>query len=349
MIVHICCSVDSHFFLESLRRDFPDEKLIGFFYDPNIQPYSEYQLRLLDVRRSCKLLDVPLIEGNYNYEEWLKKRVRGFENEPEKGNRCKICFDDRLEKTVDKAVELGEKSFTTSLLVSPKKSRERLLEIGKRLEESRGVEFIFQNYLANGGTQRQSEVVKKNNLYRQDYCGCIFALKDQREQQNREMIETYSPIGNEILPASIEEKIQIYTNMKMNANSSKENILNYRLLSGRVLLQKKAIKSYFLFYSFSERKKISGRVEKIFDQIGYLNREGVKILSLDFVKNILNDETLKLPYLGISVEKQLEIRTHVEKNSYSLSPIIILDEIPDERIEIEFEAKIFSSTVEVWK
>ncbi len=83
MLVHICCAVDSHFFLQELQQMFPDEKLVGYFYDPNIHPYSEYQLRLLDVKRSCKMLDIELIEGDYNYEGWLES-VRGFEDEPEK-------------------------------------------------------------------------------------------------------------------------------------------------------------------------------------------------------------------------------------------------------------------------
>jgi len=95
MLVHICCSVDSHFFLEKLKEQFPKERLIGFFYDPNIHPYSEYRLRLLDVQRSCKKLGIELIEGEYDYQNWLKA-VRGLEREKEKGERCRVCFDKRL-------------------------------------------------------------------------------------------------------------------------------------------------------------------------------------------------------------------------------------------------------------
>ena len=78
MLVHICCSVDSHFFLEKLQADFPDEKLTGFFYDPNIHPYSEYRLRYLDVQRSCKKLGIDLLEGEYDFETWMDL-VRGLE------------------------------------------------------------------------------------------------------------------------------------------------------------------------------------------------------------------------------------------------------------------------------
>ena len=79
MLVHICCAVDSHYFLEKIQEEFPDEKLVGFFYDPNIHPYSEYRLRYLDVEYSCEKLGIPLLEGPYNLEEWLKK-VKGMEH-----------------------------------------------------------------------------------------------------------------------------------------------------------------------------------------------------------------------------------------------------------------------------
>ena len=134
LLIHICCSVDSHFFLQKIQEDFPDEKLIGFFYDPNIHPYSEYKLRLLDVQYSCKKLGIELIEGNYDLESWLKI-VQGLEQEPEKGDRCTVCFDRRLTVSVKKAKELGHNSFTTTLLISPKKSQEKLEIIGQKLEE----------------------------------------------------------------------------------------------------------------------------------------------------------------------------------------------------------------------
>lgn len=79
LLVHICCAVDSHYFLEKIQEEYPDEKLIGYFYDPNIHPYSEYRLRYLDVEYSCNKLGIPLIEGSYNLEEWLKK-VKGMEH-----------------------------------------------------------------------------------------------------------------------------------------------------------------------------------------------------------------------------------------------------------------------------
>ena len=97
MLVHICCSVDSHYFLSELKKKYPDEDFVGFFYNPNIHPKSEYDLRLSDVQRSCDMLGIRLIEGAYNDRHWFVG-VRGMENEPEKGERCLKCFDIRLDR-----------------------------------------------------------------------------------------------------------------------------------------------------------------------------------------------------------------------------------------------------------
>lgn len=110
MLVHICCSVDSHYFIEELRKEYPKEKIIGYFYDPNIHPLSEYELRFLDVKRSCDKLGIKLYKGEYEYEKWLKA-VKGYEDEREKGARCEICFDLRMGSSVEFAAKIGEKSL----------------------------------------------------------------------------------------------------------------------------------------------------------------------------------------------------------------------------------------------
>jgi len=314
--------------------------LIGFFYNPNIHPFSEYQLRFLDVQRSCKTLGIELIEGNYNYESWLNA-VNGFENEPEKGERCKICFDDRLSKTIELAQELSETKFTTTLLISPLKSQNRLLEIGKRLETKFNIQFIFKDYRSKGGVEKQAKAVKENSLYRQNYCGCLFALKNQRENQNRLMDEMISPVTNQILPASINERIEIFSNTTNENNLIKESFLNYRLLQARVLISKKPVPAYFLFYSHSEREKISGRIESISDEVGFLNRGNIKIIPLSKF-NVLAESFFDSIFdINLSVESEIAIRNILEKTSFSLSPIIILDNLPTEKLEIEIKSKIY--------
>ena len=184
ILVHICCSVDSHFFLQELQNLHPNDEIISFFYDPNIHPFSEYQLRLLDVKRSCKILGIKLIEGNYNYEQWISA-VRGLEDEPEKGARCQVCFDNRLLETAKEAKKRGFKFFTTTLLTSPKKSIEQLKIAGDLIGQKYHINFLTYDFRVGGGTNRQFAMAKEAKVYHQDYCGCFFALTKQREGQER--------------------------------------------------------------------------------------------------------------------------------------------------------------------
>jgi predicted adenine nucleotide alpha hydrolase (AANH) superfamily ATPase len=355
MLVHICCSVDSHFFLEKLQHDYPQEKLIGFFYDPNIHPFSEYQLRLLDVKRSCKKLGIELLEGEYDFEAWIEA-VRGLENEPEKGKRCEVCFDKRFEVSANKALELGEKSITTTLLVSPLKSQEQLKRSGDIFFKKYGVEFIAYDYRTNGGTQEQSRVTKEEQLYRQDYCGCIYGLTMQREQQERLMDEMFSPISNKILPASIEERIEMYSyrNELEEKNIAykiiREKFLNYRQFNLKVTSGKtETIPSYALFYSTLPRKKAQGNVEFINKNIGYFNREEIKFVTLDFFNSTcnFNYKTLKeLIFNPPSFDEELKFRTFLTSSNYDLSPIIIVDEIPQTKLTVELDAKIYEDVRE---
>lgn len=355
MLVHICCSVDSHFFLEKLQADYPQEKLTGFFYDPNIHPYSEYQLRLLDVQRSCKKLGIEVLEGEYDYENWLQA-VRGLENEPEKGARCEVCFDKRFTVSAKKALELGEDKITTTLLVSPLKSQEQLKRVGDEFHSKHGVEFIAVDYRSGGGTQDQSRVTKEEQLYRQDYCGCIFGLTMQRDQQDKLMDEMFSPISNLTLPASIEDRLQMYKHrMELDdANTSykiiKQKFLNYRQFSFKILKGKtQTIPAYALSYSTLPRKKAQGRVEFTDKNLHYFNREEIKFISLeDF--NLLSKHQYKdinaLIFNPPNFDEELIIRSTLVNSSYDLTPIIVLENIIDSKLTIELDAKTYEDVRE---
>lgn len=354
MLIHICCSVDSHYFLERIKEEYPQEELVGYFYDPNIHPYSEYRLRFLDVQYSCKKLGIPLLEGEYNLEEWLKK-VKGLENEPEKGDRCTVCFDDRLEKSVQKAKELKHDKFTTTLLISPKKSQDKLFKIGNELSSSSGLEFIFKDYRSGSGTQEQGRVVKEHSLYRQNYCGCLFGLTQQRQSQDKLMDEMFSPISQQILPESIEERLELYAKRDEleESNSSykivKKRFLNYRILWGLVKLNKRVIPSYFLPYSTINRGKMSGRVEYIQNGVYYLNRDEVKVVELKKFNELASSsyENLKeLIFNPLDFEKELEIRTKIMKSGYDLSTIVIIEKFEDGKFEIELDSKIYEDVKE---
>jgi predicted adenine nucleotide alpha hydrolase (AANH) superfamily ATPase len=343
LLVHICCSVDSHYFLQRLTQEFPEEKLVCFFYDPNIHPYSEYRLRYLDVQYSCEKLGIELLEGEYDLQKWLHL-TKGLENEPEKGDRCTVCFDDRLQTSVQKAKELGHTSFTTTLLISPKKSQEKLDKIGNQLAKEYDCKFIFKDYRSGKGIHEQAQEVKSNNLYRQNYCGCLYALADQREQQGVFLTELMSPIGQQILPGSIEQRLDTYKYRDESSTIIKQRILNYRLLYAKVTLDKKVMPSYFLCYSTLKKGKTQGRVENIANNIAYLNRDEVKIITLEQFNNLANThykDINEMIYTPISFEKEQSIRVQITQNLYDLSVIIVLDKIPQGKISIECQSEIF--------
>ena len=339
MIVHICCSVDSHYFLKRLQIAYPDEKLVGFFYNPNIHPYSEYKLRLQDVQRSCKMLNIELIEGEYDYRRWLEV-VKGFENEPEKGKRCEICFDNRLENTAKLAKELNHKSMTTTLLMSPKKSIEQLQIEGLKISNRYHVEFIVVDFRKKGGTQEQFALAKKDKLYKQNYCGCLYGLKQQREITS----ELFSNIANQTQMNSIEEKTRLYKDIKK-CQLIKEKFLNYRLLRAYVKVDKIILPSYFLVYSTMKNKSINARVEFTKDDIMYLNKENIKFISLKHANKILKTSyksVKEMIFNPPSIKNELKLR-----NNYDLSPIIILDELQDKRYEIYLDAVTFFDVREI--
>ncbi len=329
--------------------------LIGFFYDPNIHPYSEYQLRLLDVQRSCKKLGIEVIEGEYDYENWLQA-VRGLENEPEKGARCEVCFDKRFIISAKKALEIGENKITTTLLVSPLKSQEQLKRVGDEFYAKHGVEFIAVDYRAGGGTQDQSRVTKEEQLYRQDYCGCIFGLTMQRQEQDRLMDEMFSPISNQVLPASIEERLEMYKyrneleDKNIKYKIIKQKFLNYRQFSFKLIKGKKeVIPAYALSYSTLPRKKAQGRIEFEINNIHYLNREEVKFITLDefnLACGFNYKDINSLIFKQASFDDELKFRNNLACGNYDLTPIIVVKQIPSGKINIELNAKTYEDVRE---
>ncbi|MBU1667106.1 epoxyqueuosine reductase QueH [bacterium] len=355
MLVHICCAVDSHYFLQKLQNEYPNEKLIGFFYDPNIHPYSEYKLRLLDVQRSCKMLGIELIEGEYDTHNWLEA-VRGFEREPEKGARCAICFDRRFEITAQKADELGEKIFTSTLLTSPKKSLRQLKHAGEALGEKFGISFVAPDYRKASGTQEQNILAKQDALYRQDYCGCLFGLTMQREQQQKLADELFSPLSKQIQPESIEARIELYEQRwsyeenNMAYKIVKERFLNWRQLHGLLKVKKETVPAHFLPYSTLKSHYTRGKIDVQIGNLHYMNRDEVKFITLSCYNELgeTNFATVnELIFNTPSFEKELKIRNQLINNAYDLSSILVVDSIPTQKVEIGYKSHIYEDVKEV--
>jgi len=355
VLVHICCSVDSHYFLKKLQDDYPQERLVGFFYDPNIHPYSEYYLRLLDVKRSCKMLGIELIEGEYDVENWLEA-VRGLEHEPEKGSRCAVCFDRRFEVSAQKAAQLGQNSFTSTLLTSPKKSLKQLQTSGDALAQREGISFVAPDYRKASGTQEQNILAKEDALYRQDYCGCMFGLNIQRDQQSRLADELFVPISGQVQPESIEARIAMYEKRWRleEENTShkiiKQRFLNWRLISGLLRVRKEVVPAHFLPYSTLKGEYSRGKIEYNIGEVHHMNRDEVRFITLAHYNKLAKTNytnVSSLIFFPPSFEKELKIRQRLGVTPYDLSVILVVEEIPDKKIEILCQSKTYEDVKEV--
>jgi len=354
MLVHICCSVDSHYFLQKLRKDYKDERIEAFFYDPNIHPYSEYMLRYNDVERSCDMLDIPLHLGDYDVESWFKA-VKGFENEPEKGERCSICFDYRFDNTAKKAKELSHDSFTSTLLMSPKKSLQQLSDSGQLSADKFDLNFVSIDYRQGGGTNDQSLLAKKDKLFKQDYCGCVFALNKQRAGQKKLAYELLSPINKQIQPSSIEEKINLYEKRRELEKQDieymiiKESIQNYRLLNAKIISNGEVIPSYILAYSLLKRGKTQGKIEFSNQNIHFFNRENIRFIDIEVFNQLMNasyKNTKELNQKPPIFQDEINLRNKITSSSYSTSPIIIVDKVKKDKYKIVLHSEVFSDNRE---
>jgi len=355
MLVHICCSVDSHYFLQKLQEEYPGEKLTGFFYDPNIHPYSEYYLRLLDVERSCKMLGIDLIEGEYDVEKWLSL-VKGFEDEPEKGERCGICFDRRFEVSAQKAKELGESSYTSTLLTSPKKSLDQLQVAGDALGETFGIKFVAPDYRKASGTQEQNILAKEDALYRQDYCGCLYALNIQRDQQKKLADELFVPISAQVQPESIEERIEMYEKrLRLEEDGVKHKIikqrfLNWRLTSGLLRVRKEVVPAHFLPYSTFKGEYSRGKIEYNIGDVHHMNRDEVRFITRSHYNAVADTNyatVTELIYNPPNFNDEVEMRAKLGVTPYDMSMILVVEEIPTNKIEILCKSETYSDVKEV--
>jgi len=173
LLLHICCAPCATRVVELLRSDF---EVHGFFYNPNIHPEEEYRRRLEAVRKYAEAVGLDWEEGPYEPEEWFQY-VRGYEDEPEGGARCPLCYRLRLEETARRARELGFGYFATTLTVGPKKKARVINPIGRELGFKYGPTFVGGDFKKGEGFKRSVALSRRFGLYRQNYCGCTFSLR----------------------------------------------------------------------------------------------------------------------------------------------------------------------------
>lgn len=182
LLLHACCAPCSSYCLEYLSEYF---NITVFYFNPNISKKQEYDYRLEEEKRLISLMDfknpVKIVEGEYNPKDFFAA-AKGLENEPEGGRRCEQCFKLRLRAAAQKAKELNSDYFTTTLTISPLKNADLLNRIGKEAGEEFGVSWLYSDFKKREGYKRSIVLSHKYNLYRQNYCGCIFSANSSENR-----------------------------------------------------------------------------------------------------------------------------------------------------------------------
>ncbi len=183
LLLHCCCAPCSSYVLEYLQKYFD---ITLHFYNPNISPQKEYNYRANELKRLVNEMgleaEIDIIIDDYDPAPFFDI-AKGLEDLPEGGERCFKCYRLRLEQTAKTAMREGYDCFTTTLSISPHKNAEKLNEIGKELSEEYGVDYLYSDFKKKNGYKRSCELSLKYNLYRQDYCGCIYS-KAEAEKRN---------------------------------------------------------------------------------------------------------------------------------------------------------------------
>ncbi len=177
ILLHACCAPCSSTCLKRLGDYF---KITIFFYNPNITDYEEYKKRLEEIKRFISLFKlkypINIIEGKYDKNAFFNIS-KGLENVPERGIRCYNCYKLRLVETLKNAESNNFDYFTTTLTLSPFKNTKWINEIGEEISKNSKVKFLNSDFKKHNGYKESIEYSKKYNLYRQNYCGCIYSKR----------------------------------------------------------------------------------------------------------------------------------------------------------------------------
>jgi len=190
LLLHSCCAPCSGELMEAITASNIEYSI--FFYNPNIHPAKEYMIRKQENIRFAEKHNVPFIDADYDRDNWFA-RAKGMELEPERGIRCTMCFDMRFERTALYAHEHGFEVFTSSLGISRWKDMQQINGCGERAAAKYdNLAYWDYNWRKGGGSARMIEISKREKFYQQEYCGCVYSLRDtnqHRKSQGREIIK----------------------------------------------------------------------------------------------------------------------------------------------------------------
>lgn len=175
LLLHSCCAPCSSYVLEYLSEYF---SITVLYYNPNIFPEAEYLYRIKEQEKLIKALPVKncisFIATEYTPDDFYSK-IKGHENDKEGGERCFICYELRLREAAKYALQGKFDYFTTTLSISPMKNAAKLNEIGEKISQEYGVDYLFSDFKKKNGYKRSVELSKEYELYRQNYCGCVYS------------------------------------------------------------------------------------------------------------------------------------------------------------------------------
>ena len=190
LLLHSCCAPCAGEIMQALKIS--SIKTVLFFYNPNIHPQTEYLLRKDENKRYADKLQMEFVDADYDKENWFE-HTKGLEWAPERGKRCTICFDMRFARTALYAYEHGYRLISSTLGISRWKNMEQINACGVRAAlPYRDMEYWTFNWRKKGGSQRMIEISKRENFYKQEYCGCVYSLRDTnqwRVKNNRPVIK----------------------------------------------------------------------------------------------------------------------------------------------------------------
>ena len=185
LLLHSCCAPCSSYVLEYLTNYFD---ITILFYNPNITEEKEYLKRLNEIKKLVEEIPhknkIEIVEGRYDPKEFFDI-ARGLEYAPEGGERCFKCYRLREEEAAKYAKENNYDFFTTTLSISPHKNADKLNEIGEELQEKYQVNYLYADFKKKGGYQRSIVLSKEYDLYRQDFCGCIYSKRDREIEKKK--------------------------------------------------------------------------------------------------------------------------------------------------------------------
>lgn len=198
LLLHSCCAPCSTYVLEYLTPYFD---ITVLYYNPNIHPTEEFYKREAEQERFISMVnkvhEINLIKTNYDPKEYFSV-VKGHELDKEGGERCGICFELRLGMAAQYAKKHGYDYFTTTLSISPHKDAQIINKIGERLEEKYDVQYLYADFKKNNGFKRSLELCNKFDIYRQNYCGCVFSLKEARDRQKQKELLKQEELEKEL-------------------------------------------------------------------------------------------------------------------------------------------------------